>query len=63
MFDILVDLDGTTINSTPGIIGSYQHAGERSGRSLWRICPFDADLSTVAQEVARLLGAVETAQI
>jgi phosphoglycolate phosphatase len=40
---ILVDLDGTIVNSAPGIIGSYQHAL----RSLGVACPPAEDLTWV----------------
>jgi phosphoglycolate phosphatase len=43
VFAILVDLDGTIINSGPGIIGSYQHALRCMGVE----CPPAEDLSWV----------------
>ena len=43
MFVILADLDGTIINSGPGIIGSYQHAFQCMGVD----CPSAEDLTWV----------------
>ena len=43
MFAILVDLDGTIVNSGPGIIGSYQHALRCMGVE----CPPAEDLTWV----------------
>lgn len=49
MFAILVDLDGTIINSGPGIIGSYQHAL----RSMGVNCPPAEDLTWVVGPPSR----------
>ena len=43
MLTMLVDLDGTIVNSAPGIIGSYQHAL----RSMGVDCPAAEDLTWV----------------
>ena len=43
MYAILVDLDGTIVNSAPGIIGSYQHALRCMGVE----CPPAEDLTWV----------------
>ncbi len=43
VFAILVDLDGTIINSGPGIINSYQYALRRMGVD----CPPAEDLTWV----------------
>ncbi len=43
MLAILIDLDGTIVNSAPGIIGSYQHAL----RSMGVDCPAGEDLTWV----------------
>jgi phosphoglycolate phosphatase len=49
VFAILVDLDGTIINSGPGIIGSYQHALQRMGVD----CPPAEDLTWVVGPPSR----------
>ncbi len=49
MFAILVDLDGTIINSGPGIIGSYQHALRCMGVD----CPPAEDLTWVVGPPSR----------
>ncbi len=49
MFAILVDLDGTIINSAPGIIGSYQHALRCMGVD----CPPAEDLTWVVGPPSR----------
>ncbi len=49
MFAILVDLDGTIINSWPGIIGSYQHALRCMGVD----CPPAEDLTWVVGPPSR----------
>ena len=49
MFVILVDLDGTIINSAPGIIGSYQHALRCMGVD----CPPAEDLTWVVGPPSR----------
>jgi phosphoglycolate phosphatase len=49
VFAILVDLDGTIINSGPGIIGSYQHALRCMGVE----CPSAEDLTWVVGPPSR----------
>lgn len=49
MFAILIDLDGTIINSGPGIIGSYQHALRCMGVD----CPSAEDLTWVVGPPSR----------
>jgi phosphoglycolate phosphatase len=49
VFAILVDLDGTIINSAPGIIGSYQHALRCMGVD----CPPAEDLTWVVGPPSR----------
>jgi phosphoglycolate phosphatase len=60
VFAILVDLDGTIINSGPGIIGSYQHALRCMGVD----CPPAEDLAWVVGPPSRrsfpkLIGAAQ----
>ena len=49
MYAILVDLDGTIVNSAPGIIGSYQHALRCMGVE----CPPADDLTWVVGPPSR----------
>jgi phosphoglycolate phosphatase len=49
MYAILVDLDGTIVNSAPGIIGSYQH----TLRSMGVECPPAEDLTWVVGPPSR----------
>jgi phosphoglycolate phosphatase len=49
LFAILLDLDGTIINSAPGIIGSYQHALRTMGAD----CPSADDLTWVVGPPSR----------
>jgi phosphoglycolate phosphatase len=49
VFSILVDLDGTIVNSGPGIIGSYQHALRCMGVP----CPPAEDLTWVVGPPSR----------